>query len=111
MSGGTVSTVAPVRYRCTACGNLTRFDVTTTRRARAFHHYSLGGDLAVEEEQVLAETVEEVSCRWCGSGRAVEAVADTPQELAAAPQPAMLDAGAPPEVATRAPGPPQGSEG
>lgn len=67
------------RYRCTACGNLTRFDVTVTRRTRAFHHYSLGGDLAVEDEVVLAEDVEEVACRWCGSARAVEALAPVPQ--------------------------------
>ena len=60
------------RYRCAACGNLTRFDVTATRRTRAFYHYSLGGDLAVEDEEVLAETVEEVACRWCESPRAVE---------------------------------------
>jgi DNA-directed RNA polymerase subunit RPC12/RpoP len=62
------------RYRCNACGNLTRFDVTTTRRTRGFHHYSLGGELTVEDEQVLDETVEEVSCRWCGHGRSVEVV-------------------------------------
>jgi hypothetical protein len=62
------------RYRCDACGNLTRFDVTTTRRTTAFHHYNLAGELNVEDEQVLEETVEEVSCRWCGHGRAVEAV-------------------------------------
>ena len=63
------------RYRCTACGNLTRFDVVTTRRTSAYHHYSLGGDLAVEDEQVLAETVEEVTCRWCGRGAPVDRVA------------------------------------
>lgn len=68
------------RYRCAACGNLTRFDVTVTRRTRAFHHYSLGGDLAVEDEVVLAETVEDVACRWCGSGRAVEVVAPSAVE-------------------------------
>jgi hypothetical protein len=56
------------RYRCAACGNLTRFDVVTTRRTRAFHHYSVGGELAVEDETVLAEHVEEVICRWCGAG-------------------------------------------
>ena len=60
------------RYRCAACGNLTRFDVITTRRTRAFHHFSLGGDLTVEEEQLLSEVVEEVTCRWCGSGQSVE---------------------------------------
>ena len=63
------------RYRCTACGNLTRFDVVTTRRTSAYHHYSLGGELSVEDERVLAETVEEVTCRWCGRGAAVEQVA------------------------------------
>ena len=62
----------PVRYRCAACGNLTRFDVTSTRRTRAFHHFTLGGELSVEGEDVLEERVEEVSCRWCGSGSAVE---------------------------------------
>jgi hypothetical protein len=60
------------RYRCGACGNLTRFDVTTTRRTRAFHHYSLGGEVTVEDEDVLDEVVEEVSCRWCASASAVE---------------------------------------
>ncbi|HEY2302399.1 MAG TPA: hypothetical protein VGH66_10920 [Acidimicrobiales bacterium] len=60
------------RYRCSACGNLTRFDVTITRRTRAFHHYTVGGELTVESEQVLSEDLEDVSCRWCGSGRAVE---------------------------------------
>jgi hypothetical protein len=67
-----VPTVPIVRYRCAACGNVTRFDVTTTRRTRAFHHYSLGGELAIEDEDVLSEIVEEVSCRWCGSAKAVE---------------------------------------
>lgn len=67
----------PSRYRCRACGNLTRFDVTTTRRTRAFHHYTVGGELTVEDEEVLAETVEEVSCRWCGSGKAVEALQES----------------------------------
>ena len=62
----------PTRYRCTACGNLTRFDVTTTRRTKAYHHFTVGGDLTVEDEEVLSEEVEEVVCRWCGSGRAVE---------------------------------------
>ena len=64
------------RYRCTACGNLTRFDVTSTRRTRAFHHYTVGGELSIEDEEVLREAVEEVSCRWCGSSAAVEELAD-----------------------------------
>ncbi|HUZ44718.1 MAG TPA: hypothetical protein VMU63_09970 [Acidimicrobiales bacterium] len=64
--------MSDVRYRCDACGNLTRFDVTTTRRTRAFHHFSVGGELQVEDEELLSETVEEVTCRWCGHGRAVQ---------------------------------------
>lgn len=63
------------RYRCTACGNLTRFDVTTTRRTRAFWHYTVGGELSVEEEQVLDSIVEAVVCRWCSAtGGAIEEV-------------------------------------
>ena len=55
------------RYRCSACGNVTRFDVVATRRTRTFHHYTIGGDLTVEEEEVLAEEIERVTCRWCGA--------------------------------------------
>jgi hypothetical protein len=68
----------PVRYRCAACGNVTRFDVVSTRRTRAFHHFTVGGELTVEEEQVLAEDIEEVTCRWCGHGRAVEPLTGAP---------------------------------
>ncbi|HET8990584.1 MAG TPA: hypothetical protein VFN59_05750 [Acidimicrobiales bacterium] len=60
------------RYRCTACGNLTRFDVVETTSVRAFYHYSVGGDLSVEEPEVVARAVESVTCRWCGHGRQVE---------------------------------------
>lgn len=64
-----------VRYRCSACGNLTRFDVVATRRTRAFHHFSVGGELSVEDEAVLDERVEDVTCRWCGaSGDRIEMV-------------------------------------
>lgn len=62
---------APTRYRCSACGNLTRFDVVERRRTRAFHHYTVGGLLRIEQEQVLESVVEEVLCRWCNSGTAV----------------------------------------
>jgi hypothetical protein len=64
------------RYRCTACGNLTRFDVVATRRTRSFYHYTIGGDLRVEDEEVLHSVVEEVVCRWCtASGSAIQEVA------------------------------------
>ena len=63
------------RYRCGACGNLTRFDVVATRRTRAFHHYTVGGDLSVDDEELIDERVEEVTCRWCAaSGEQIEEV-------------------------------------
>ncbi len=65
------------RLRCAGCGNLTRFDVVETRRTSAFHHYTVGGELTVEDEEVLEERVEDVSCRWCGTGRAVEELTET----------------------------------
>jgi hypothetical protein len=74
------------RYRCDACGNLTRFDVVSTRRVRAFHHYSISGELSVEEEQVLWEVVDEIACRWCGSGAAVVSV-PAPSPAGPAPGP------------------------
>jgi transposase len=66
--------VAAPRYRCTSCGNLTRFDVTSTTRVREFHHYTVGGELTVEEREVLDDAVESVQCRWCGPAGRVEAV-------------------------------------
>ena len=70
--------MAPRRYRCTSCGNLTRFTVTTLRRTRAYHHFTVGGELSVEDEEVLDERVEDVTCRWCGTGTGVvEMVGDS----------------------------------
>jgi hypothetical protein len=60
------------RYRCSACGNRTRFDVVSTKRTRAFEHFTLGGERNVEEEEVLFFVVESVTCRWCGRTNAIE---------------------------------------
>lgn len=65
------------RYRCTACGNLTRFDVVETTSVRAFHHFTVGGELNVEEPEVISRNVESVTCRWCGHGRGVEAILES----------------------------------
>lgn len=54
-------------YLCRSCGNKTRFDVFETKRVRAFHHLTLGGEDTVEEEEVLDRQVEKVVCRWCQS--------------------------------------------
>jgi hypothetical protein len=76
--------MAPARFRCTACGNLTRFDVTSDRRTRAFHHYSVGGALTVEDETVVSDDVVAVSCRWCGHGDAIERIEAPPDPSEAA---------------------------
>jgi len=73
--GCRVATVM-VRYRCSGCGNLTRFDVVSSRRTRAFHHFSVGGELEIEEEEILDARVEQVTCRWCGAtGTSIEEIA------------------------------------
>jgi hypothetical protein len=70
-------------YRCSACGNKTRFDVLESKRVRSFLHFTLGGELTVEEEEVLERAVESVTCRWCGSSSAVESVEPRGSESAA----------------------------
>jgi hypothetical protein len=65
---------ATTRWRCTRCGNLTRFDVTRSTRAREYVHLDLAGEPSVEEREVLAERVESVRCRWCDAVDAVELV-------------------------------------
>jgi hypothetical protein len=61
------------RWRCAQCGNLTRFDLTRTRRTREFIHVDLAGEQEIEETEVLAEEIAEIRCRWCGS-TAIEVV-------------------------------------
>ena len=62
------------RYRCSACGNQTRFDVMMSRRTRAFHHFTVAGELQVEDEVVLQESVDDVTCRWCGTGASISVI-------------------------------------
>lgn len=61
-------------YRCDACGNRTRFDVYESKRVRTFQHFTLGGDVSIEEEEVLGGRIDKVVCRWCGSSDAVAEV-------------------------------------
>ena len=65
---------AETRWRCRACGNLTRFDVVRTTRAREFVHADLSGEQEVEEREVLSDVVERVTCRWCNGVDTVELV-------------------------------------
>jgi hypothetical protein len=61
-------------YRCTACGNRTRFDVYDTVRRRRFEHADLGGSTETEDCEILERTVEKVVCRWCDRSDSVEEV-------------------------------------
>jgi RNase P subunit RPR2 len=65
---------ASTRWRCGACGNLTRFDVTRTRRTTEFWHFDLAGEHQVETSSTEEEVVAAVTCRWCGRSDAVEVV-------------------------------------
>lgn len=62
------------RWRCTRCGNLTRFDVVRSRRTAEYWHFDLGGEARVEATELLREVVEQVTCRWCGADDAIELV-------------------------------------
>jgi hypothetical protein len=46
----------------------------------------VGGDLTIEEEQLLEEIVERITCRWCGaSGNSIETLEGSPTADARAP--------------------------
>ena len=61
-------------YRCSHCGNRTRFDVYETLSRRRYTHFTLGGDMEVEEDEVLSSAVERVVCRWCDRDDGIERV-------------------------------------
>jgi hypothetical protein len=63
------------RWRCARCGNLTRFDVVRSRRTVEFWHLDLGGEVSVDQTEVLTEHVDQVRCRWCDGLDCVELVA------------------------------------
>ncbi len=59
-------------YRCGVCGNRTRFDVYESLRRRQFQHFTLGGELTVEEDETIEAALERVVCRWCGRSDQIE---------------------------------------
>lgn len=62
------------RLRCAHCGNLTRFDVVRSSRVREYWHADMGGDVAIDETEVLAGNVEQIICRWCSASDRIELV-------------------------------------
>lgn len=62
------------RWRCSRCGNLTRFDVVRSTRSSQYWHCDLAGAVTLEEIETLADEIEKVSCRWCGATDSVELV-------------------------------------
>lgn len=71
------------RWRCGGCGNLTRFDVTRSRRTTEFWHFDLAGEYEVEDVTTEQATVESVTCRWCGRADAIELVSRAEAQPAA----------------------------
>jgi RNase P subunit RPR2 len=65
---------ASTRWRCSGCGNLTRFDVTRTRRTTEYWHFDLAGEHRIEESVTDQEDIAKVTCRWCGRSDAIELV-------------------------------------
>ena len=65
---------ADTRWRCTLCGNLTRFDVTRSSKVVEYVHLDLAGEPKVEEREVVSETIESVRCRWCNAVDQIELV-------------------------------------
>lgn len=61
---------------CRACGNRTRFDVVDSVRRRRFQHYTLGGEMSVDEETILDRRIESVTCRWCDRSDAIDLLDD-----------------------------------
>lgn len=65
---------ATTRWRCGGCGNLTRFDVTRTRRTTEYWHFDMAGTHDGEDSTTDHEEVAAVTCRWCGRSDTVELV-------------------------------------
>jgi hypothetical protein len=62
------------RFRCTRCGNLTRFDVVKTSTTKEFWHQNISGEVAIEDTEVQDLKVVSVVCRWCSATDEVEIV-------------------------------------
>ncbi|MGH3447021.1 MAG: hypothetical protein ACRDQA_10760 [Nocardioidaceae bacterium] len=62
------------RWRCAACGNLTRFDVVRTATTREYWHADLSGAARVEDVETTHSAVTSVTCRWCGRDDAIAVV-------------------------------------
>jgi hypothetical protein len=58
--------------RCAHCGNRTRFDIHDTVRRRRFAHFTLGGEVTIEEEEILDTSAERIVCRWCDRDDGIE---------------------------------------
>jgi hypothetical protein len=69
--------------------------VLRTLRSREFVHVSLAGDQEVQEREVLSETIERVTCRWCAAVDSVvlEPRPDHPEQLGDADRAAAVSDG------------------
>ncbi len=68
------------RFRCDACGNITRFDFEVVEHSKAFYHFGIGGELNIEDLKIIDRKVVEITCRWCGHGKAISKFDDAAGE-------------------------------
>lgn len=62
------------RYRCTACGGLTRFRIKRSVLVETYYHQTVAGDIIPETPVVLSDEIISVECVWCGHGKGVEEI-------------------------------------
>lgn len=62
------------RFRCTACGGLTRFSIKRSLLVETYYHQTIAGDIIPETPVVLADEIISVECVWCGHGKNVEEI-------------------------------------
>lgn len=74
---GRDSLVIATRYRCATCGNMTRFEVVVTRRVEETQRVAVNGSAGSSTSGVVAESIDEVRCGWCGDHRSIDELGKT----------------------------------
>jgi hypothetical protein len=62
------------RFKCNACGGLTRFSIKRSLLVETYYHQTVAGDIIPETPEVLTDEIISVECVWCGHGKNVEEI-------------------------------------
>lgn len=66
--------IAHPRFKCTACGGLTRFRIKRSLIVEIYYHQTIAGDIIPETPEVLCDEIVSAECVWCGHGKNVEQI-------------------------------------